>query len=113
MHDQSGFNPRKCNSADTLRGCIEREMYQVIIALPTSNEIVVSFEQTITGGFSSVNTRLAFDTEIILPNLINKEETERSKSEKIEEITRYVIILGQIMKKNIKRKKSYNKDFKA
>ena len=113
MHDQSGFNPRKCNSAGTLRSCIEREMYQVIIALPTSNEIVVSFEQTITGGFSSVNTRLAFDTEIILPNLINKEETERSKSEKIEEITRYVIILGQIMKKNIKKKKSYNKDFKA
>ena len=44
------------------------------------------FEQTITGVFSSVNTRLAFDTEILLPNLTNKEETERSKSEKIEEI---------------------------
>ena len=44
MHDQSGFNPRKCNSADTLRGCIEREMYQVIIALPTSNEVVDIFE---------------------------------------------------------------------
>ena len=43
-------------------------------------------KQTITGFFSSVNTRLAFDTEILLPNLINKEETERSKSEKIEEI---------------------------
>ena len=48
-----------------------------------------------------------------MPNLINKEETERSKSEKIEEITRYVIILGQIMKINIIKKKSYNKDFKA
>ena len=44
------------------------------------------FEQIITGVFSSVNTRLAFDTEILLPNLINKEETERFKSEKIEEI---------------------------
>ena len=44
MHDQSGFNPRKCNSAGTLRGCIEREMYQVIIALPTSNEVVDIFE---------------------------------------------------------------------
>ena len=55
-------------------------MYQVIIAFPTSNEVADSFEQTITGGFSSVNTRLVFDTEILLPNLINKEETERSKS---------------------------------
>ena len=44
------------------------------------------FEQTITGVFSSVNTRIAFDTEILLPNLINKEETERSKSGKSEEI---------------------------
>ena len=38
MHDQYGFNPRKCNSASTLSGCIEREISRVIIALPTSNE---------------------------------------------------------------------------
>ena len=44
MHDQSGFNPRKCNLAGTLCSCIEREMYQVIIALPTSNEVVDIFE---------------------------------------------------------------------
>ena len=73
MHDQYGFNPRKCNSANTLSGCIEREMLHVIIALPTSKEAVDIFEQTITG-FSSVNTRLAFDTEILLPNLINEEK---------------------------------------
>ena len=62
MYEQYGFNPRKCNSARTLSGCIEREMYQVIIALPTSNEAADVFEQAITGGFTSVNTRLAFDT---------------------------------------------------
>ena len=73
MHDQYGFNPRICNSASTLSGCIEREMSHVIIALPTSNEPVDIFEQTITRGSSSVNTRLAFDTEILLPNLINEE----------------------------------------
>ena len=27
------------------------------------------FEKTICGGFSSVNTRLSFDTEILMPNL--------------------------------------------
>ena len=40
MHDQYGFNPRKCNSASTLSSCIEKEMSCVIIALPTSNEAV-------------------------------------------------------------------------
>ena len=53
MHDQYNFNPRKCNSASTLSGCIEREMSRVIIVLPTSNEAVDIFEQTVTRGFSS------------------------------------------------------------
>ena len=70
MHDRYGFNPRQCKSASTLSGCIEREMSRVIIALPTSDEVIDIFEQTITCGFSSVNTRLAIDTEILLPNLI-------------------------------------------
>ena len=75
MNDRYGFNPRKCNSASSLSGCIEREMSRVIIALPTSNEILDIFEQTITGGFSCVNNRLAFDSEIFLPNAI-KQNTE-------------------------------------
>lgn len=62
MHDENGFNRRKCNSASTLRGYILSEMSRVIITFPTSNEIVDIFEQTITGGFSSVKTRIAFDT---------------------------------------------------
>ena len=64
MNDRYGFNPRKCNSVSTLSGCIEREMSRVIIALPTSNEIVYIFEQSITVGFSCVNNRLAFNAEI-------------------------------------------------
>ena len=68
MHDRYGFNSRKCNSASSLSGSIERDLSKVIIALPTTNEIVDVFEQTLTGGFSCVNTRLALDTEILLPN---------------------------------------------
>ena len=83
-HDQYSFNPRKCNSASTLSDCIEREISRVIIALPTSNEAVNIFEQTISGGFSSVNTRLTFDTEILLPNLINQEKSEEKSEEKPE-----------------------------
>ena len=68
MHDRYGFNPRKCNLASTLSGCIEREMSEVI-ALPTSNEVLDIFEQTMTGGFNCVNNRLAFDSEIFYPML--------------------------------------------
>ena len=53
-------------------------MSRVIIAFRNSNEVVDIFEQTITGGFSSVNTRLAFDTEILLPNLISNNEEEKT-----------------------------------
>ena len=81
MHDRYVFNPGKWNSASTLSGCIEREMSRVIIALPTSNEVIDIFEQTITGGFSSVNTRLAFDTEILLPNLVQKNSEEDSQKD--------------------------------
>ena len=69
MHERYGFNPRRCNSASTLSGCIEREIGRVILTLPTRLEHVKIFKQTITGGFSLVNTRLAFDTKILLPNL--------------------------------------------
>ena len=69
MHKIYGFNPKKCNSASAMSGYIEREMFKIILALPTKLDHVEIFEQTITGGFSSVNTRLAFDTKILLLNL--------------------------------------------
>ena len=43
MHDRYGFNPRKCDSASSLCGSIERNLPKVIIALPTTNEIVDGF----------------------------------------------------------------------
>ena len=69
MHEKYGFNPGQCNSASTLSGFIERKMDRVILALPTKLEHVGIFEQKIKGDFSSVNTRLAFNTQILLPNL--------------------------------------------
>ena len=38
MNDTYGFNPRKCNSASSMSGCIEREMSRIILALPTKFE---------------------------------------------------------------------------
>ena len=83
MHHANGFNPRKCNLMSTLSGCISREMYRVIIALPTTNEIVDIFEQTITGGFISVNTRLAFGTDILLPNKGETDELNKDYDFKV------------------------------
>ena len=48
-----------------MSGYIEREMSRIILALPTKLEHVEIFEQTVTGRFSSVNTRLTFDTNFI------------------------------------------------
>lgn len=39
-------------------------------ALPTDLNIIQSFETTLLGGFSCFNTRLAFDTNVLLPNLL-------------------------------------------
>ena len=81
MNDTYGFNPRKCNSASSLSGCIETEMSRIILASPTKLEHVEIFEKTVTGGFSSVNTRLAFDTQILLPNLEYKDDLEKKSNE--------------------------------
>ena len=56
MKNTYGFNLRKCNSASSMSGCIEREMSKIIIALPTKDEHVEIFKETIIGGFSCVNT---------------------------------------------------------
>ena len=50
-------------------------MSKVIIASPTSNESVEKFEKT-TGTFSLVNTQLAFNTEILLPDSLENTTIE-------------------------------------
>ena len=46
-------------------------MSKIILALPTKYEHVEIFEETVIGGFSCVNTRLVFDSQMLLPNLEN------------------------------------------
>ena len=69
MQDKTGYNPRIINSASKLSGCIQREKSKCILALPVDNTQMEIFEKTLCGGFSSVNTRLSFDTELLMPNL--------------------------------------------
>ena len=72
MQDKYGFNPKKSNSASSLSGRIERQMSKVVITFPTNVEHFEIFEKTISGGFSCVNIRLAFDTSILCPKKINE-----------------------------------------
>ena len=71
MFEKTGFNSRKCNSANKLSCVIQREQSKVILALPTNNSNIETFEKTLTGGFSCVSTRLSFNTELLMPNLTN------------------------------------------
>ena len=66
------YNPRKCNSVSSFSGCVHRDKSKCCIALPTDAENVRVFEKTLIGGFSYVNTRLAFHTEILIVD--NKNE---------------------------------------
>ena len=60
------YNLRKCNSISSFSGCAQRDQSKCSIALPTDAEHVIVFEKTLIGGFSCVNTRLAFDTQILI-----------------------------------------------
>ena len=60
------YNPRKCNFASSFSGRVHRDKSKCFIAPPTDAEHVRVFERTLIGGFSCANTRLAFDTQILL-----------------------------------------------
>ena len=64
MFEKLGFNPRKWNLASKLSGCVQREQSKAILTLPTNNSIMDAFEETLTGGFSCVNTRLSFNIKL-------------------------------------------------
>ena len=66
------YNPRKFNSASLFNGCVRRDKSKCLIALPTDAEHIRVFEKTLTGGFTYINTRLAFDTQILVAE--NKNE---------------------------------------
>ena len=62
------LNPRKYNSVSSFSGCVHRNKSKCCIALPTDTKYVRAFEKTLICGFSCVNTRLAFNTNVLLNN---------------------------------------------
>ena len=51
---------------------MHKDKSKCLIALPTDAEHVRVFEKTLIGGFSCVNTRPAFDTQILLSEKENE-----------------------------------------
>ena len=66
------FNARKCNSASSFSGCVQRFKSKCCIALPTDAEVIRVFKKTLIGGYSCVNTRMAFDTDLFLKDIENE-----------------------------------------
>ena len=87
MQNEASCNPRKINSASKLSSCIQREQSKCILSLPTNNCYVEIFEKTLSGGFSCVNTRLLFDTEFLMLNLINLNIDQSFKAFKRDDLT--------------------------
>ena len=73
MQNECGHNLRNVNSPSKLSGCIQREQSKIILAISTDNKRMETFEKTLWGGFSCVNTSLSFDSEILVPNLTEKD----------------------------------------
>ena len=62
------YNAKKCNSASSFSGCVQRLQSKCSIALPTDAEIIKLFERTVMGGYICVNSRVGFDTNLFLKN---------------------------------------------
>ena len=67
IKDKTGFDPRCFTSASTLNGAIERIKSKVILSYPRNIEVDL-MESLLSGGCSSVHSRLSFDTEMFTPN---------------------------------------------
>ena len=80
------FNARKCNSASSFSGCTERMKSKCCIALPTDAEIIRVFEKTLIGGYSCVDTRMAFDTDILLQDPKTEKVFFKNSQWRIEEV---------------------------
>lgn len=80
----TGFDSRCFMSSSTLSGAIERIKSKVILTYPTNVETVELMEKLLSGGYSSVHTRLGFDTEMFTRN---SEKYMKEKERIIDDMT--------------------------
>ena len=99
IKNDNGFDLRCFTSANTLSGAIEQIKSKVILTFPRSVEIVDLMENLLSGGYSSVHTRLGFDTEMFAP---------KSK-EYIEQIYNIIEKMKNVCGEPMKKKKEKTK----
>ena len=70
---------------------MHRDKSKCLIAFPTDAEHARVFQKTLIGGFSCINTRLAFDTQILLnfkgneKVLFNQEIDKKNKQKEFQQ----------------------------
>ena len=85
------FNARKCNSASSFSGYVQRNKSKCAVVLPTDAEIIRIFEKTLIGGYSCVNTRMAFDTEIFLKDSQKEKVLFKTKDDQLKRFSSKII----------------------
>ena len=89
------FNPRKCNSASSFSGTVHRNKTKCNIVMPTNTEQIRVFETTLIGGYSYVNTRMAFDTELFLKDLDNKKVIFKTRDGQLKRFSSKIIKMDE------------------
>ena len=67
IKDETGFDPRCFTTVTTLSSAIKRIKSKVILTYSRDVEVVDLIESLLSDGYSSIHTRLGFDTEIFTP----------------------------------------------
>ena len=89
------FNPRKCNSASSFSGCVQRNKSKYNIVLPTDGKKIRVFENTFISGYSCVNTRVAFDTELFLRNKQDERVLFESVDSEVKQLSSKIIKMNK------------------
>ena len=89
------FNPRKCNSASSFTGAVHRNKSKCNIVMPTNAEQIRVFEKTLIGGYSCVNTMMAFDTEIFLKYKVNEKVIFKTRDGQLKRFSSKIIKMDE------------------
>ena len=89
------FNPRKSNSASSFSGTVHRNKSKCNIVMPTNSEQIRVFEKTLIGGYSCVNTRMAFDTDIFLKGTNNEKVIFKTRDGQLKRFSSKIIKMDE------------------
>ena len=106
MMQKFPWSPQKCTSASSLSRYIHRFLSKAIIALSTWTEIVDLCEQTFIRGFTCMNTRLGFDSKLLLPKNSDGKFRTKRKIENYKIGNEDERVLSKILKMDQKKKKN-------